>query len=291
MARWIAREPSVPEYVFVMDAPPAFARGPMMRALSLSIPLFVLLASLLASTPAPAQQRREGQRLPATVDRPDIIFRNHCSVCHGEKGDGQSFARHAFVPPPADFTSQKLRETLSRAHMIETVKKGARTKEGGPTVMIAWTSRLTDRHIEAVVDYIIVTFMEGRHAPDSATQHGHEHHGHDHSHVKQVDYPYGLKPDAARGKPLYATLCAKCHGERGDGQGQESPGNAGKPRNFHDPDFREFANGFTLYSAISRGNEHMPQWDKIIARRDIADVAEYVLKTFVKPSGITGRGK
>lgn len=251
----------------------------------LSVPAAAMLILALVAATSASAQRREGQRLPATIGRPDIIYWNHCSVCHGEKGDGQSFAKHALVPPPADFTSPEWRKKTSRAHMIETVKKGARTKEGRQTAMIEWTGRLDDKRIEAVVDYVIVKFMEGKPASDSASNAGHEHHGHDHSHVKQVDYPFGLKPGAARGKALYGTLCAKCHGANGDGTGAELR-EAVKPRNFRAADFRAFANGFTMYSAVSRGHGEMPEFGKILARQDIADVSEYVLRAFVRPRAI-----
>ncbi len=244
----------------------------------------LLFLALVAPTSASAQ-RREGQRLPATLDRPDIIYRNHCSVCHGEKGDGQSFAKHALTPPPADFTSLEWRKKTSRAHMLETVKKGARTKEGRQTAMIKWTGRLDDKRIEAVVDYIIVKFMEGRPAPDSVANVGQEHQGHDHSRVKQVDYPFGLKPSDARGKSLYGTVCAKCHGMNGEGRSQALPGDVSKPRNFRAADFRDFATGFTMFSAVSRGHGEMPEFGKALARQDIADVSAYVLRTFVKPRG------
>lgn len=241
-----------------------------------------LLFLALVAVASASAQRREGQRLPATLDRPDIIYWNHCSVCHGEKGDGKSFARHALAPPPADFTSLEWRKKTSRAHMIETVKRGARTKDGRGTAMIKWTGRLDDKRIEAVVDYVIVKFMEGKPAPDSASNVGHEHHGHDHSHVKQVDYPFGLKPGATRGKSLYGTLCAKCHGANGDGTTQELR-DVGNTRNFRAADFRAFANGFTMFSAVSRGHGEMPEFGRILARQDIADVSEYVLRTFVRP--------
>lgn len=250
----------------------------------------LLCLAFVAAASAYAQ-RREGQRLPATLDRPDIIYWNHCSVCHGEKGDGQSFARHALAPPPADFTSIEWRRKTSRAHMIETVKKGARTKEGRRTAMIEWTGRLDGKRIEAVVDYIIVRFMEGKPAPDSEANVGQEHQGHDHSHVKQVDYPFGLKPSATRGRSLYGTVCAKCHGVNGDGKGQALPGDASKPRNFRAADFRAFANGFTMFSAVARGHGDMPEFGKVLARQDIADVSEYVLGTFVKPRGVAAPHK
>lgn len=250
----------------------------MTRQLPLGI---ALLALLLAATPALGQQGRS--RGPADPARPDRIFHDYCSVCHGEKGDGKSLARFALDPPPADFTSPKTREKLSRAHMIETVKKGARTKENKPTAMVAWTSQLNGKQIEAVVDYVIVKFMGGKAAADEAVQEeGHRHAGHDHSAMKPVDYPYGLKPNAARGKALYVERCASCHGENGDGKGDPAAMGKGKPRDFRAPDFREFANGFSLYSAVSHGSGHTPTWDKTMSRQHVADVSEYLLRAFVK---------
>lgn len=244
----------------------------------------MLLASLLACAGAAAQSR--GARATASVDRPEAIYHNYCSVCHGEKGDGKSMARFVLDPRPADFTSDKTRAKLSRAHMIEVLDKGSRTKEGKSTAMVAWTSQLSRKHIEAVVDYVIVKFMDGKVASnDRLRAEGHEHAGHDHSahNVREVDYPYGLKTNAARGKSLYAAACARCHGMKGDGRGNAALAGQSRPRNFHDADFREFANGFALFSAVSRGSGHMPAWDKAMDDQDIADVSEYVLRTFVKP--------
>jgi mono/diheme cytochrome c family protein len=244
----------------------------------------MLLASLLASAPAAAQSR--GARAAATIERPDIIFQNYCSVCHGEKGDGQSLARHALNPSPVDFTAEETRKRLSRAHMIEVLSKGSRTKEGKTTAMVSWQAQLSRQHIEAVVDYVIVNFMAGKAASsDQVHAQGHEHEGHDHSkaNVKEVDYPYGLKANAARGKSIYAANCVNCHGPKGDGRGQSPLIGVIKPRNFHDPDFREFGSGFSIYSAVSRGKGHMPAWDKHLSNQEIADVSEYVLRTFAKP--------
>jgi len=244
----------------------------------------VLLAALLSATASAAQT--PGARATANVDKPNIIFHNYCSVCHGEKGDGKSMARFALDPPPADFTSDEVRKELSRAHMIEVLHKGARTKEGKPTAMVAWTRQLSDQQIEAVVDYIIINFMDGKVVPNDQTHaEGHEHQGHDHSaaNIRPVDYPYGLKPNAAHGKSIYTAHCAQCHGSKGDGRGNPALTGSHQPRNFNAADFREFATGFTLYAAISRGSGHMPGWSGKLKQQDIADVAEHVLRTYVKP--------
>lgn len=248
----------------------------------------MLLASCLAVGTAAAQNRAGSSTWKSHVspDAPDVIYRQHCAVCHGNNGDGKSLAQYALDPEPRDFTSDKARNELSRAHMIEVLNKGTATKEGKPTPMIAWRSHLSREQIEAVVDYIIVKFMDGKAAPnDQVHADGHAHKGHDHSaaNVKAVDYPYGLKPSAARGQSVYSANCVKCHGEKGDGRGNAALAGSLKPRNFQDADFRQFANGFSLFSAVSRGRGHMPAWDKTLTNQDIADVSEYVLQTYVKP--------
>ena len=245
--------------------------------------LAVVLASCLAIGPTVAQTRPG--RATASPDAPAVIFQNYCSVCHGEKGDGMSLARFALDPQPRDFTSEKSRKELSRAHMIETLNKGSRTKQGSPTAMVGWKCQLSPRHIEAVVDYIIVRFMEGKAArSDQVQPEGLAHQGHDHStaNVKSADYPYGLVPNAVRGKSIYAANCASCHGSKGDGRGKPAQIGAKGPRNFRAADFREFASGFSLFSAISQGAGHLSAWDKALQNQDIADVSEYVLQAFVK---------
>lgn len=245
---------------------------------------FVLLSAWLAAGMAGAQPKAEKSSWKShlSTDAPDVIYRQYCLACHGEKGDGQTMARYALDPKPRDFTADKARSELSRAHMIEVLNKGTVTKDGKPTSMIPWKEHLSPEQIEALVDYIIIKFMDGK-AAEKEDENDHRHKGHDHSHVKAVDYPYALKPNASRGKTIYAANCAACHGDKGDGRGNPKRIGASKPRNFHDADFAEFANGFTLFSAVSRGKGHMPAWDRKLSNQDIADVSEYVLKTFAKP--------
>jgi mono/diheme cytochrome c family protein len=266
---------------------------------------------LLASWCAAGTSQAQTWKSHVSASTPDAIYRQHCMACHGEKGDGKTMAQYALDPPPENFTSEEARSELSRAHMIEVLNKGSFTKEGKATGMIAWKSHLSREQIEAVVDYVIVKFMDGKVVPNEQAHeegheqeghehegHGHEHHGHDHSHkrhdhskIKSVDYPYGLKPNMAHGQSVYSANCAACHGGKGDGHGDPARMASLKPRNFHDADFHEFATGFTLFSAVSRGRGHMPSWEKTLSTQEIADVSEYVLRTFVKPARVVAQGK
>jgi mono/diheme cytochrome c family protein len=244
---------------------------------------FLLLSSWFAVGSAQAQAWKSN----LSADEPEVIYRHYCSACHGAKGDGKGLGDFVLEPPPENFTSKETREELTRAHMIEVLNKGTR-KKGKRTGMISFKDHLSPKQIESVVDYVIVTFMDGKLASNNPI-----HAGHDHSvaRLKTVNYPYDLKPDASRGKSIYSANCQSCHGEKGDGRGNPAQMGAINPRNFHDADFVESASGFSLFSTISRGRGHMPALEKTLSNQDIADVSEYVLQTYSQPRPTAARAK
>lgn len=247
--------------------------------------VFALLAASLAAGSAMAQDKKWKSHM--STDEPDKLYRHYCAVCHGPNGDGQTQARFGLDPAPRDFTSAKARDELSRDHMLQTLMKGTLTKDGKRTAMISWKEHLSPEQMETMVDYIIVRFMGGRPADNVHDHNDPRHKGHDHSNAKKVDYPYGLKPDAARGKTVYAANCQSCHGASGDGKGADQRVAQIKPRNFQEQDFRDYATGFSLFSTVSNGRGHMPSWEKSLSNQDIADVSEYVLRTHVTRKPVT----
>ena len=87
--------------------------------------------------------------LPADLETGRDIFYKHCKACHGDKGDGKTFAANVLNPPPKNFTAEKSKQTLTTERMIRSVSKG---RMG--TAMMPWESRLTAEEIQAVVIYI-----------------------------------------------------------------------------------------------------------------------------------------
>ena len=83
----------------------------------------------------------------------DIFFK-HCRACHGDKGDGKTFAANVLNPPPKNFTSENSKQELTEDRMIQSVAEG---RKG--TAMMAWKSRLTQQEIHAVVLYIRKNLM------------------------------------------------------------------------------------------------------------------------------------
>jgi len=83
------------------------------------------------------------------------IFYKHCKACHGDKGDGKTFAANVLNPPPKNFTVEESKKELREKRMIQSVTKG---RKG--TGMMPWESNLTQKEIRAVVHYIRKKLMQ-----------------------------------------------------------------------------------------------------------------------------------
>jgi mono/diheme cytochrome c family protein len=237
----------------------------------------------------------------ATEIKPDVLYHNYCSVCHGDRGDGQSRARNSLVPPPRDFTAPSARAQLTRDYMIGVIRDGKRG-----TAMVGWRTQLNDNEIAALTDYVRVTFMqpggprEPKLAPGSISG-THAHGGGDKVHKPSgaqqgspgaradmsLPFPRQLTGDARRGSQTYYANCVACHGNKGDGQGTRTSSlNPGR-RSFSDPASRETLNRPALFAAISAGRKgtQMPAWSTVLNDQQIADVAEFVFGRFLHPAG------
>ena len=223
-----------------------------------------------------------------STDPGSKIYADYCSVCHGDAGQGAVWARDGLSPPPVDFTDKKIQASLSREHMIDAVSFGR-----PETAMTGWKDRLSDDQIATVVDYVINTFMpdlviatkDHQMATTTITS-AHSHASHMHTEADMIlPFPNDLHGDLARGKALYTFNCSVCHGEEGDGRGPRAYFINPKPRDFLHTKSRASLNRPTLFEAVSKGSlrTEMPAWDKVFDAQQIADVSEYVFKTFIKP--------
>jgi mono/diheme cytochrome c family protein len=235
----------------------------------------------------------------ADASRGRQIFARVCSVCHGDRGTGSMWASANLRPAPRDFSSPQARAELTRERMLASVAAG---RPG--TAMPGYASRLSAEDMAAVVDYIWGSVMRdgatagisGTHArgapaspstpsapanpsaaaPSPATVAK--------ANMK-LPLPLGLHGDATAGRKFYDANCATCHGVKGDGQGPRAYFINPKPRVFTSAESRALLNRPAIYAGVSAGslNSEMPAWDKVLSPQEIANVSEYVFRSFIQP--------
>ena len=188
------------------------------------------------------------------------IFRHYCSVCHGDKGDGQSRAKNSFAVPPRNYTTPEAAIELTRERMIHSVTNG---RPG--TAMIAWRTELSAAEIEAVVDHIRTTFMKvGGNAVERA---------------KPSD-----KLMASRGGVLYMQSCAMCHGETGKRMisGRMQP----PPTDFTSPKAAAELSRKRIIASITKGRPGtaMRNYGDDYSQSDIEAMADFISAAYLHPT-------
>ena len=76
---------------------------------------------------------REYRRIEVPMDvvmsmelrtRGGILFRDHCALCHGERGDGRGIRREGLTPRPRDFTDPGWRASASPRRVFFAIREG-----------------------------------------------------------------------------------------------------------------------------------------------------------------------
>ncbi len=219
-----------------------------------------------------------------SLHRGKRLYKKNCSACHGDRGNGASWAKNSLNPSPRDFTSPESRAELTRDRMVTSVSHG---RPG--TAMMPFNTRLSETDIAAVVDYIRTEFMsDDRPAQDADTAHALPPAVPPASPPQPADmslvFPHGLVGDPDKGKTFYMANCFTCHGKEGDGRGPRASFIYPRPRNFVGEQARLTLNRPALYRAISQGRNGtvMPAWSRVLDGQQIADVAEFVFQAFVQ---------
>lgn len=212
------------------------------RVLCIHITSFLTFGFLISvSTVSLAQEK--------TIDAANL-YHDYCSVCHGDNGDGESRAKQGLIPPPRDFTTPGLADSLSREAMINIISDG---RKG--TAMAGWKTRLNNQEISAIVDYIRNNFMQ----------------------VKTTTLTDHAK--TSRASQIYTHACSVCHGDRGNGAVWASSTLNPPPRDFT----REHISRERIISAITHGRQGtaMPSFKSQYSSDEIAEVADFLLSNFV----------
>lgn len=90
-----------------------------------------------------------------SVSGGETLYRTTCSVCHGDKGDANTWVSGSLNPKPKNFTDPEVIKALDRNRMIMSVTNGRPN-----TAMQPFGKQLSDVQIAAIVDYIRVKLMQ-----------------------------------------------------------------------------------------------------------------------------------
>ncbi len=152
--------------------------------------------------------------LPLTVDvleQGRAVFSRECMVCHGAAGTGDGPYGNNLQPSPPDFSDGNY-GTLQDPSYTDA-DYFWRISEGLPwSAMPAWSSQYSEEDRWALVHYIRVNFTQTEARPVMTEL------------LVQPSEVYLEQtiPETAsfeRGRQLYLTTCAQCHGLAGDGSG------------------------------------------------------------------------
>jgi cytochrome c oxidase cbb3-type subunit 3 len=95
--------------------------------------------------------------------------------------------------------------------------------------------------------------------------------------VARSGEPDSKKPKqsaADRGRAVYATNCARCHG--GDGMSQTTMGRMTEAPDLTDAGWQRGKSGARMAASVANGRGQMPAFKKKLSRQDIAAAVAYV---------------
>ncbi len=77
------------------------------------------------------------------------LFREHCALCHGERGNGRGVRREGLTQPPRDFTDPVWRRSTSPRRVFFTIREGL-----SGTPMASWKS-LSEQDAWKMTTYVL----------------------------------------------------------------------------------------------------------------------------------------
>ncbi|WP_455210092.1 c-type cytochrome [Kaarinaea lacus] len=180
------------------------------------------------------------------------LYINNCSICHGDRGDGNTRAQSGMRPPPRNFTTVEAAMELTRERMIESVTNG---RKG--TAMMAHKDRMSTEQIAAVVDYIRKNFMR---TLDDTTFVKNQH-----------------------GKTLYTKNCSVCHGDNGNTAVWARNGLNPPPRDFTSDEARKLLTRERMINSVTHGRPGtgMMSFTTKLNSEDIEAVVDYIREAFM----------
>ncbi len=226
----------------------------------------------------------------------EALYQKQCLACHGEKGKGDGKAAYLLNPRPRDFTSGEFR-------LVSTIDAGPTEEDLFKTItrgmpgsaMPSWT-HLPENERWGLVYYVYYLMqyekkMKNKKFRDEIAAGGLTWEKQKQIITKEIppesiiQAPAEPPPAAegiARGRQLYLTSCAGCHGQEGKGDGQQeminTDGTPTRPRDLTRGLFKGYPTSKDLYFRMMAGlpGSPMPSYQYSLTQEEIWDIIHYV---------------
>jgi mono/diheme cytochrome c family protein len=202
----------------------------------------------------------------ASIMNGEGLYQTTCSVCHGDKGNADTWVSKSLNPKPKNFTDPKVIASLSRDRMFYSIYNG---RSG--TAMQPFRHQLSEMQITSVIDYIrsklmkVDVFKERlKEMQPSAT--GKEA-------VKTIS-----AAAFKEARKLYQTTCSVCHGDDGNAATWASNSLNPKPKNFTDPEVISTLSRARMIISVSNGlpGTAMQPFKHQLSDVQIAGIVDYI---------------
>ncbi|MGH7356757.1 MAG: c-type cytochrome [Candidatus Rokuibacteriota bacterium] len=221
-------------------------------------------AWLLAAAPGP------GQRADGPLG--ERVYREHCAVCHGERGDGRGHAAHHFKTAPRDLTKGrfKIRSTTGGQPPSDDDLRRSIVR-GLPGTGMLPQDHLSEAELRAVIAYIKTFSLKFAETPAP----------------RALPLPPTRPPGAdtlERGRAVYVKgECAECHGKTARGDGPSAKDLAIKPTDLTRRPFKVGPGVGDVVRTLLTGLDGtpMPSYQGVLEDDELWDLAYWIdsLKT------------
>ncbi len=241
-------------------------------------------AAVATASASPAELSQAAQFAP--------LYRQNCSACHGDKGDGKSRAQNGLRPPPRNFTTAAAWQELSRERMITSVTFG---RPG--TAMVGWQGRLSEAQIAGVVDYVRETFMREPPLINTALKNKASKDAPPAKVALVDDVPthavastsnVALFRSGRTGREIYKRHCSACHGDKGNGSTWTKTGLNPPPRDFTTAEAKEYLSRERMITSVTYGRTGtaMMPFSARLSSTEIETVVDYIRGGFMRVAGV-----